>query len=80
MSTVQVISKNDVQNPQVWHFSAYKAVSVMRYWGGILAWKKDELQNLDRRTCKLMKMNRQLNRKSDVLRLFVCWKKGGKLY
>ena len=71
MSTVQVISKDEVQNSQVWHFSAYKAVSGM---------KKDELQHLDRRTCKLMKMNRQLNPKSDVLRLFVCWKEGGKLY
>ena len=46
----------------------------MRYGGGIIAWKKDELQNLDRRTRKLMTMNIELNLKSDVSKHYVCRK------
>ena len=45
------------------------AVAVLRYSGGILDWNKDELQNMDRKTRKIMTMNGALHPRANVARL-----------
>ena len=54
------------------------AVSLMRYGAGILNWRREELKEIDIRTRKLMTMNKALNPKSDVSRLYVRRKEGGR--
>ena len=54
------------------------AVSILRYGAGILKWNQNELQEMDRKTRKLMTMNKELHPRSDVARLYVSWKNGGR--
>ena len=54
------------------------AVAVIRYSAPFLDWNKDELQALDRRTRKLMTMHKALHPKSNVDRLYVPRKEGGR--
>ena len=54
------------------------AVSILRYGAGILKWSKNELQEMDRKTRKLMTMNKELLPRSDVARLYVSRKNGGR--
>ena len=54
------------------------AVSLLRYGAGILNWRKDEVTEIDRRTRKLMTMNGAFDPKSDVSRLYVTRKQGGR--
>ena len=51
------------------------AVSLVRYEAGIIMWKKTELESMDRRTRKLMTMNKELHPRGDVARLYVGRKK-----
>ena len=54
------------------------AVSLMRYGGGILNWRKDELEKVDRKTRKLMTMYGMLHPKSNVARIYVPRRSGGR--
>ena len=54
------------------------AVSILRYGAGILKWNQNELQEMDRKTRKLMTMNKELHPRSDVARLYVSRKNGGR--
>ena len=54
------------------------AVSLVRYGAGIIMWKKAELESMDRRTRKLMTMNKELHPRGDVARLYVGRKNGGR--
>ena len=54
------------------------AVSLLRYGAGILKWNQNELQEMDRKTRKFMNMNKELHPRSDVARLYVSRKNGGK--
>lgn len=54
------------------------AVPLMRYGAGVMKWKKDALQKIDRRTRKLMTMHKIFNPNSDVQRLYLPRKKGGR--
>ena len=54
------------------------AISLIRYGAGIIEWRKDELESIDRRTRKLMSMNKEFHPRSDVARLHVGRKKGGR--
>ena len=40
-------------------------------------WKKDELQEMNRKTRKLKTINKKLHPRSDVAQLYVSWKNGG---
>ena len=51
---------------------------VVRYSVGIINWKKDELQNLDGKTRRILPMYRAFHRKSDVDRLYVTRSWGGR--
>ena len=54
------------------------AVSLLRYSAAFLDWKRTELEQMDRRTRKLMTMHQALNPKSDVARIFLSRKEGGR--
>ena len=54
------------------------AIALLRYGSGILEWRKEELQNLDRKTRKLMTTYGALHPKSDVDRLYLPRKRGGR--
>ena len=50
----------------------------MWYGVGILKWNKNELQEMDRKTRKFMTMNKELNPRSDVERLYLSGENGGR--
>ena len=54
------------------------AVAAVRYTAGILDWTVDELKEMDRKTRKLMTMNRALHPKADVDRLYISRDEGGR--
>ena len=54
------------------------AVSLMRYGAGVIRWNKEELEMLDRKTRKIMTINKELHPRSDVTRLYVARKRGGR--
>ena len=48
-----------------------RAVSLMRYGAGIVKWTKSELDEIDRKTRRVMTMNKELHPRNDVDRLHV---------
>ena len=54
------------------------AVAIFRYGAGIILWKATELKNLDRKSRKTMTMYGGLHPKSDVDKLYVKGKEGGR--
>ena len=54
------------------------AVPMITYSFGIVNWTKENLKQLNIKTRKIMNMNRSLNRRSDVDRLYVPRKYGGR--
>eukprot|EP00795_Rhopilema_esculentum_P003517 gene3517-biopygen1669 len=64
--------RNKIKATNTW------AISLMRYGAGIIKWRKDELESMDRRTRKLMTMSKKLHPRSDVARIYVSRKKGGR--
>ena len=55
-----------------------RAVSIVRYGAGIISWTKMELEELDRRTRKLMTMYGAHHPKADVDRLYLQRCEGGR--
>ena len=55
-----------------------RAVSIVRYGAGIISWTKKELEELDRKTRKLMTMYRAHHPKADVDRLYLQRCEGGR--
>ena len=53
-------------------------VAIFRYGAGIIQWKDSELKDLDRKSRKTMTMYGGLHPKSDVDRLYVKRKEGGR--
>ena len=64
--------KNKIKAMNTW------AVSLMRYGAGIVKWTLNELDEMDRKTRKIMKMNKEFHSKSDVNRLYVKRSSGGR--
>ena len=54
------------------------AVPVVRYSGGIVDWTKEDVENMDRKTRKLMTIHRALHPRSSVARLYLPRKSGGR--
>ena len=54
------------------------AVAIFRYWARMIKWKASELKDLNRKSRKSMTMYGGLHRKSDVDRLYVKRKEGGR--
>ena len=55
-----------------------RAVSIIRYGAGIVDWTKEELQEMDRKTRKLLTINRALYPQADVNRLYLKRSEGGR--
>ena len=68
----KLIGRNKIKAINTW------AVSLVRYGAGIIMWKKAELESMDRRTRKLMTMNKELHPRGDVARLYVGRKNGAR--
>ena len=54
------------------------AVSLMRYGAGIVKWTKSEPDEIDRKTRKVMTLNKELHPRSYADRLYVSRMEGGK--
>ena len=54
------------------------AVAIMRYGAGVLEQRFDEIKKLDWKTRKLLTMHKGLPAKSDVDRLYISRKEGGR--
>ena len=54
------------------------AVSLLRYSAAFVSWRKSELQAIDRKTRKLFTIYGALHPKSDVDRLYIPRKEGGR--
>ena len=54
------------------------AVSLLRYSAAFISWRKSELQAIDRKTRKLFTIYGALHPKSDVDRLYLPRKEGGR--
>ena len=54
------------------------AVSLLRYSAAFISWRKSELQAIDRKTRKLFTIYGALHPKSDVDRLYIPRKEGGR--
>ena len=65
-------SRNLIKGINTW------AVPRVRYSGPFLKWTRDELEQIDQRTRKLMTMHKALHSRDDVDRLYVSRKEGGK--
>ena len=53
-------------------------VPLVRYSGPVLKWTREELQQMNKRTRKLMAMHKPLHPRDDVDRLYVLRKEGGR--
>ena len=51
---------------------------MVRYSGGVVDWTHEELLKLDRKTRKILNMNRALHSRSNVARLYLKRKEGGR--
>ena len=47
------------------------AIGVVRYSGGIIDWTKEEFQDMDRKTRKIMTLDRCMHPRSNVVRLYM---------
>ena len=54
------------------------AVSLLRYGAGVIMWTVEELKSLDRKTRKLLTIHGVLHPRSDIDRLYVSRKRGGR--
>ena len=54
------------------------AISLLRHSAAFLDWARAEFEQMDRRTRKFMTMHRALNPKSDVARIYLSRKEGGR--
>ena len=52
--------------------------SLMRYGAGTVKWRKSELNEIDRKTRKVMTLNKELHPRSYVDRLYVSRMEGGR--
>ena len=64
--------KNKINALNTW------AISHMRYGAGILNWRVNEVDKMDRKTRKILTINKEFHPKSDIDRLYVPRKKGGR--
>ena len=54
------------------------AVSLVRYSGAFLKWTRDQLNQIDQKTRKLITMHKALHQRDDIDRLYVSRKEGGR--
>ena len=52
------------------------AVALLWYGGGVIRWTKHELKNMDRKTSKVMALNKELHPRSNTARIYLPRKRG----
>ena len=67
---IRKILKSKLNGGNVVNAMNSRAVSIIRYSAGIVEWTKDELRKLDRKTRKLLTINRAFHPQADVDRLY----------
>ena len=72
MLKTKLSGKNKIMAVNTW------AVATLRYSAGVVYWKVDKLNELDRKTRHMMTLHGALHPKSDVDRLYLPRQKGGK--
>ena len=72
---IRMISKSRLNAGNTIQAINSKAVSLIRYGAGILEWTKLELQEMDRKTRKLLTIYRSVHPQSDIDRLY--WRRAG---
>ena len=77
-SRVKAILKSKLNSGHIVKAMNTWAVPVVRYSGGIVEWTKEELENIDRKTRKLMTINKALHPRACVARLYIPREIGGK--
>ena len=65
-------AKNKIKTANTW------AVSLIRYEGRTNKWNKEELHEIDRKSRKILTMNKELHPRSDVSRIYVPRKTEGR--
>ena len=68
----KLLSRNLIKRINTW------AVPRVRYSGPFLRWTREELQQINQRTRKLMTMHKALHPRDDVDRVYVSRKEGGR--
>ena len=72
LGILELNGKNEIQATNTW------AVALLRYGAGIINWKVDKLTKIDRTTRKTLTMYGVLHPKSDIDRLYLKRKHGGR--
>ena len=75
---IRKILKSKLNGGNVVNAMNSRAVSIIRYSAGIVEWTKDELRKLDRKTRKLLTINRAFHPQADVDRLYLKRAAGGR--
>ena len=65
-------SRNAISAMNIW------VAAVMRYGAGIVQWRKEELEKIDRQTRKIITMKRTLHPTSDSDGLYFLRQRGGR--
>ena len=75
---IRKVSKSKLNGENLVHGVNTWAVSPLRYSAAFACWRKSELQAIDRKTRKLLTIYGALHPKSDVDRLYIPRKEGGR--
>ena len=75
---IRKVLKSKLNGQNLVHGVNTWAVSQLRYSAGFVSWRKSELQAIDRKTRKLFTIYGALHPKSDVDRLYIPRKEGGR--
>ena len=67
----QLVMKSQLNGKNKIKAANTRAVSLMRYGAGTIKWNKEELQDIDKKSRKIMTMNKELHSRSDVARIYV---------
>ena len=75
---IRKVLKSKLNGVNLFHGVNTWAVSLLRYSPTFVSWRKSEMQIIDRKTRKLFTKYGALNPKSDVDRLYISRKEGGR--
>ena len=78
LQRVKIVLKSQLDGKSIFQAINTWAVPVIRYSAGIVDWTKNELQELDRKTRKKLKLSGAHHHQADVDRLYVPRKAGGR--
>ena len=78
ISRVKAILKSKLNSGNMVKAINTWAVPVIRYSAGIVDWTKEDLENIDRKTRKLMTINKALHPRACVARLYITRSEGGR--